>query len=106
MATTWSAVPTGTTARPPLPARRPGGAGVRGLAGVVSSANSLIGSTASDLVGYGVIALTNGNYVILSTSWQNGAVTGAGAVTWGSGTTGVSGVVSGDHDHPRRLHGL
>ena len=26
--------------------------------------------------------------------WDNGAATNAGAVTWGSGTAGVSGVVS------------
>ena len=39
-------------------------------------------------------ALTNGNYVVRSPDWNNGAATEAGAVTWGSGTTGVSGVVS------------
>ena len=39
-------------------------------------------------------ALTNGNYVVRSTDWDNGAVVNAGAATWGNGTTGVSGVVS------------
>ncbi len=39
-------------------------------------------------------ALTNGNYVVSSPYWDNGTVTDAGAVTWGSGTAGVSGVVS------------
>ena len=39
-------------------------------------------------------ALTNGNYVVCSSYWDNGAATDAGAVTWGSGTAGVSGVVS------------
>ncbi len=43
---------------------------------------------ANDQVGrFGVTALTNGNYVV-SSPWDNGAVTDAGAVTWGSGTTG------------------
>ncbi len=43
----------------------------------------------------GLTALTNGNYVVLSQSWDNGTTaTDAGAVTWGSGTVGVSGVVS------------
>ena len=40
------------------------------------------------------MALSNGNYVVRSAYWDNGAATNAGAVTWGSGTTGVSGVVS------------
>ena len=39
-------------------------------------------------------ALSNGNYVVRSPSWDNGAATDAGAVTWGSGDEGVSGVVS------------
>ena len=42
----------------------------------------------------GVTALTNGNYVVLSLYWDNGAVTDAGAATWGNGTTGISGQVS------------
>ncbi len=71
------------------------GSGTDGVSGVVSSANSLVGSTTNDQVGYsGVTALTNGNYVVCSPDWNNGAVTRAGAVTWESGTAGVSGVVS------------
>ena len=75
------------------------GSGTSGVSGVVSSANSLVGSTTNDQVGYvslgdAVTALANGNYVVSSPSWDNGAVTNAGAVTWGSGTAGVSGVVS------------
>ena len=42
----------------------------------------------------GVVALTNGNYVVRSPNWDNGAVINAGAATWRSGTSGVSGVVS------------
>ncbi len=71
------------------------GSGTAGVTGVVSAANSLVGSTASDMVGgYGVAALSNGNYVVRSPNWDNGAVTDAGAATWGNGTTGVIGVVS------------
>ncbi len=39
-------------------------------------------------------ALTNGNYVVSSPYWDNGAATDAGAVTWCSGTTGCTGAVS------------
>src|SRR5262245_43811377 len=62
--------------------------------------STLLGSSPRDTIGEGspgfegVIALTNGNFVVVSRSWDNGAVQGAGAVTFGSGTSGVSGVVS------------
>src|SRR5690606_39927937 len=62
---------------------------------MVSDINSLVGSNANDYVGnYGITALSNGNYVVRSSSWDNGSATNAGAVTFGSGTSGVSGVVS------------
>ena len=74
------------------------GSGTAGVSGPVSATNSLVGSTANDSVGGGVgdgvTALTNGNYVVSSPDWTNGAAAGAGAVTWGSGTAGVSGPVS------------
>ena len=70
------------------------GSGATGVVGAVSAANSLVGSTASDQVGTSVTALTNGNYVVRSTSWDIGAVVDVGAVTWCSGTTGRTGVVS------------
>jgi len=70
------------------------GSGTAGVKGVISSANSLVGSTESDLVGTSIIALTNGNYVVGSSYWNNGATLNVGAVTWGDGTTGVKGVVS------------
>ena len=70
------------------------GSGATGVIGVVSAANSLVGSTASDQVGTGVTALVNGNYVVNSYNWDNGAATNAGAVTWGSGVSGVSGGIS------------
>ena len=73
--------------------------GVSGLVGVVTEANSLVGSTADDRVGdggmgYGPTALSNGNYVVSSHSWDNGAVADAGAVTFGSGLSGVSGPIT------------
>ena len=70
------------------------GSGTTGITGTVSSANSLVGSTASDSVGnFGVTALANGNYVVRSSSWD-GVAMDTGAVTWGNGTTGIVGVVS------------
>jgi len=61
--------------------------------GAVSAANSLIGSTASDSVSSnGVIIVTDNstywNYVVLSSAWDNGAATDAGAITWMNGVTG------------------
>jgi hypothetical protein len=70
------------------------GSGTTGVVGVVSSANSLVGSTVGDGVGQQIQELTNGNYVVVSPLWSNGAALNAGAVTWGNGATGVSGVIS------------
>jgi hypothetical protein len=70
------------------------GDGATGLTGPVSAANSLIGTTALDGVSGTVTALSNGNYVVVSRTWQNGAIFHAGAVTWGNGTTGTTGAVS------------
>ncbi len=71
------------------------GSATAGVSGAVSAANSLVGSTASDQIGAaGVTTLVNGNYVVMSPYWDNGAVTDAGAVTWGSGTSGVKGTIS------------
>jgi len=74
------------------------GDGTTGVSGEVNAAKSLVGSNENDRVGSrGVTALTNGNYVVSSPSWDNGAVSNAGAVTWGDGTTGVTGVISGEN---------
>ncbi len=69
------------------------GSGVSGIVGVVSTANSLVGSSADDVVG-GAIALSNGNYVVCSPFWDNGPTVNAGAATFSSGSSGVIGVVS------------
>ncbi|MBY0512906.1 MAG: hypothetical protein K2P78_03230, partial [Gemmataceae bacterium] len=71
------------------------GNGTTGTVGTFSAANSLIGTTAGDMLGNdSVTALTNGNYVVASSSWDRGGTANAGAVTWGNGTTGTVGPVT------------
>ncbi|MBX7219551.1 MAG: hypothetical protein K1Y36_06370 [Blastocatellia bacterium] len=70
------------------------GNGTTGISGKVSVANSLVGGTTSGIGSKGIIALTNGNYVVNSPFWNNDGIEIAGAVTWGDGTTGITGVVS------------
>ena len=72
------------------------GSGSTGVSGVVSAANALIGSHTGDRIGdgYGLTTLTNGNYLVRSPEWDNGAIQNAGAVTFGNGSTGLVGVVS------------
>jgi hypothetical protein len=75
------------------------GDGNAGMSGAVSPTNSLTGTmgtgiTSGDEIGYTVTALSNGNYVVASPYWSNGASYYAGAVTFGDGSTGVSGPVS------------
>lgn len=65
-----------------------------GISGLVSPANSLVGSNAADGIGASpVLALGNGNYVVVSARWDDGATADAGAVTWGNGASGISGAV-------------
>jgi hypothetical protein len=71
--------------------------GTSGCVGItVSSANSLVGSTTNDNVG-AAVALTNGNYVVNSSNWDNpsGATSTLdyGASTFCSGTSGCVGAV-------------
>lgn len=73
--------------------------GDTGLVSVVSGINSLIGTSSIDSIGAGidgrgVTALRNGNYVVSSPFWSNGATSHVGAVTWGNGNTGIAGAVS------------
>jgi hypothetical protein len=73
------------------------GSATTGRFGVVSAANSLVGTSASDRVGTGnVTPLANGNYVVAVPTWDNGAIVDAGAVVFGSGTSGVAGLVTTD----------
>jgi len=64
--------------------------------GMVGFTNSLVGRTQGDNIGlFGVTALSNGNYVVLSPTWSaTTTLTNAGAVTWGSGASGISGDIS------------
>jgi hypothetical protein len=64
--------------------------GSSGLTGPVTTSNSLVGTHANDGVGYGVSALSNGNYVVASKDWNDSE----GAVTWANGTTGLIGTVA------------
>src|SRR5205823_6323652 len=65
-----------------------------GTVGVVSSGNSLTGSTGFDSVGSGgVKALSNGNYVVSSKDWHNGAAV-VGAVTWAMADGSTVGAVT------------
>ncbi len=70
------------------------GDGVSGAVGTISTANSLVGSATDDLASAHVTALTNGHFVVSSPGWDNGSVTDAGAITWGSGTGGTVGTIS------------
>ena len=66
------------------------GSGTLGVSGTVSAANALTGTSAGDHVGASVTALSDGNYVVGSPTWNGGR----GAATWGSGSVGVTGTVS------------
>lgn len=70
--------------------------GTTGTKGPVTTANSLIGSNAADFDDAKVLALTNGNYVVVAPEWNRPSplATDVGSATWGSGTAGVKGVVS------------
>ena len=51
--------------------------------------STLTGSSVGDSVGNGgVTLLKNGNFVVGSYSWSNGATSRVGAVTWANGATG------------------
>ena len=67
--------------------------GDTGIAGPVTSQNSLVGTTASDKVGSALTALVNGNYVVGSWLWDAGAVQDVGAATWGNGAGGTVGMI-------------
>ncbi|HET9031445.1 MAG TPA: hypothetical protein VFN25_00935 [Dokdonella sp.] len=64
------------------------------IAGVVSPANSLVGSTVGDYASGLTTALANGHYVVGSWSWSSPNIPRVGAVTWADGTTGLAGSIS------------
>jgi len=73
------------------------GNGSTGITGAITPDNSLVGTQTFDRVGFGgVVGLTNGNYVVSSPGWNNGGIENVGAVTWGDGSTGITGAVTPD----------
>ncbi|MFA6059302.1 MAG: T9SS type A sorting domain-containing protein [Taibaiella sp.] len=70
------------------------GNGTTGITGLITSANSLVGTKINDNVGYRGTALANGNYVMTSPNWDNGSLVDVGAVTWCNGITGATGSVN------------
>jgi hypothetical protein len=76
--------------------------GSTGRTGVVDTGNSLHGTAISNLVGLGnidingsgVIALSNGHYVVSSPRWGAPAGSDIGAATWGNGNAGSTGAVT------------
>src|SRR3972149_9156733 len=66
-----------------------------GCSGVVSTANSLVGSHGDDQIGgSGITVLANSSYIVRSSYWDNGKLVDAGAVTWCSGEAGGGNIVS------------
>ncbi len=64
--------------------------GTSGRVGLLTTATSLTGAVDTDGIGGSITILSNGNYVVNSTDFQNRK----GAITWCSGETGLIGVVS------------
>jgi hypothetical protein len=61
--------------------------GSAGRIGNIANNNSLTGNKSDNLVGIGgIVPLSNGNYVVLSPFWGNGALVSAGALTWRDGS--------------------
>jgi hypothetical protein len=75
--------------------------GTTGCKGFISASNSLVGQNPANRVGnspvYGessVKEIGNGNYLVISASWDNGSLTDVGAVTWLNTSLGLNGTVS------------
>lgn len=69
--------------------------GTAGSAEIISEANSLHGSTRSDLDGSSVIALSNGNWVLVAPHWDAPVGNDVGAVTLMRRGAGSRGPISG-----------
>ncbi len=68
--------------------------GTNGLIASVNSSNSLTGTNESDSIGdLSVIPMPDGNYIVVTRGWNQSR----GAVTWGSGISGVSGEVTSNN---------
>ena len=64
--------------------------GTTGCVGTISSANSLVGTSAEDQMGERAVALIDGSYVVHSSLWNGVGLSDAGATTWCNGTTGCA----------------
>ncbi len=67
--------------------------GTAACTGVVSSANSLVGTSAGDFNQIVITPLTNGNYVVNNGLWDNGSAADVGAATFCDGNVGCHAVV-------------
>lgn len=68
------------------------GNGTTGIAGPVSTANSLVGSTAGDQIG-SVIALSNGNYAASTRTFDSASTTDIGLAFIASGSYSMFGII-------------
>jgi hypothetical protein len=75
--------------------------GTTGCKGFISASNSLVGQNAGNRVGNSPVYMErsvkeigNGNYLVISASWDNGSLSDVGAVTWLNASQGLSGTVS------------
>lgn len=82
---------------------RPGNQPVGGT--VINATNSLVGNARLERVGSEVDALTNGNYVVNTPGFDDGPIQNIGAVTWGNGSVGISGLVSSENSLVGRSQG-
>lgn len=67
--------------------------GNTGITGPVTTSNSLHGSSVDDKIG-GTWELDNGDFLVLSWQWDDGATEDVGAATLVDGTTGLTGPVT------------
>jgi hypothetical protein len=68
--------------------------GTTGIVGTISPSNAMVGTSTNDKVADYSIALSNGNYIVMSQNWRNGSAQRAGAVTWCNGVAGCTGTIS------------
>lgn len=71
--------------------------GTNGCPGVISSDNSLVGSSKDDGVGMDMVILPDGNYLVFNPYWDRGSATDAGAITWCSLSEGCAGTISAEN---------
>lgn len=73
---------------------------------VISTTNSLVGSTTYDWVGSEMQEVGDGYYVARTSGWQKGSIAGAGAVTLCDITTGCSGVITSTNSVLGNVQGM